>query len=233
MTLNVLNPWRHPAQEEPHWKTGKHSICLCWCFWHFYCTLWRQINIQETAFWVTIAARLHFWYNVLRLIDKHASKIYLFFLFPADDWCYSATTMVDRHTPQHKVKESASLNEAIPLRDTDWSLCCLCQTSGGNTTCPATNGYPESYNTIANNVIALDKINQLPFPIDIRRLDNGSGIAASLLENKAIIHKACRIKTDDERVRRAQKRAAKTDNSSEVTSSPKKNSQHRRCKIQS
>ena len=130
--------------------------------------------------------------------------------------------MVDRHTPQHKVKESASLNEAIPLRDTDWSLCCLCQTSGGNTTCPATNGYPESYNTIANNVIALDKINQLPFPIDIRRLDNGSGIAASLLENKAIIHKACRIKTDDERVRRAQTRAAKTDNSNEVTSSPTK-----------
>ena len=183
---------------------GWYKISVLWHIqqnvWHFYLTLFRQIDILETTFWGTFATELHFYYNVLRLIDRHTSKFVSLILIPADGWRYSSSTVEDRDIPQNKVKEPTSLSEAIPLRDTDWSLCCPCQTSGGNT-CPATNGYPESNKTFSKNIIALDKINQLPFPIDIRGLDNWSGIVASLLENKAIIHKMCRKKNNNERVR--------------------------------
>uniref|UniRef100_UPI00358FF131 uncharacterized protein n=1 Tax=Myxine glutinosa TaxID=7769 RepID=UPI00358FF131 len=131
--------------------------------------------------------------------------------------------MADQDASQQANYQRTSTVQAIPPRVTDWNVCCLCQSNKKDTTCPARNGYPESYETLARNLITLDSIDQLPFPIDIKRLDNGSGIASTLLEYEAILHKQCRKKFDDEKVQRAQKRAkVEGDGSSEVLPSSKR-----------
>lgn len=112
--------------------------------------------------------------------------------------------------------------DAIPSRATDWSKCCLCQLNNKDTTSPATNGYPEAYRTLVRNLVAIDTIHELPFPLDIRHLDNGSAIESTLLDNKAVLRKQCRKKFDDEKVQWAQKKAKVKDDSPEVLPSPRK-----------
>jgi len=79
----------------------------------------------------------------------------------------------------------------------DWSKCILCQE--GKTAqlhCPAeskrgTQG--AGYGTLARLLEGFGKIDCLPRKINLARLDDGEGIEATLLKNRAKWHDACRL----------------------------------------
>ena len=138
------------------------------------------------------------------------SNVHLVYFFIALSKFITMTTMSDLNESSQGNSKAA----VIPTRTTNWNLCCLCQLNNKDTTSPATNGYPDSYQKLANIVMTLDRMGHLSFPLDIRRLNCGSGIASTLLENKATVHNGCRKKIDDEKVQRAQKRAQVLDDGS-------------------
>ncbi|KAF5278272.1 hypothetical protein FQR65_LT15706 [Abscondita terminalis] len=82
----------------------------------------------------------------------------------------------------------------------DWKICCLCQQNNNKTViCPAKNPIEQlrekGYETLAAN---LEQIHQftykLPSGFAIDALDNGTGIAATLIKEKALWHKDCSLK---------------------------------------
>lgn len=83
----------------------------------------------------------------------------------------------------------------IPQRETDWSKCCLCQKSKKeDLRCPANYkrlDYTSSYITLADNLIGFQDIHSVPLHINLARLDDGTGIANTLVTNSARYHKSC------------------------------------------
>ena len=71
------------------------------------------------------------------------------------------------------------------------------------------------YESLAINLLEFKKIESVPINISLDRLDEGQGIAETLLLHKAVYHKGCYLKFANNKLKRAQKRAA-------VQSSPKK-----------
>ena len=49
-------------------------------------------------------------------------------------------------------------------------------------------------------------MNEMPIAIDIRRIDNGGAIESTLVQNKARYHDSCRLKFNNTKLQRAQKR---------------------------
>ncbi|KAF5286281.1 hypothetical protein FQR65_LT12721 [Abscondita terminalis] len=81
-----------------------------------------------------------------------------------------------------------------------WKICCLCQQNNNKPViCPAKNPIKKlrekGYETLAAN---LEQIRQftykLPSGFAIDALDNGTGIAATLIKEKTLWHKACSLK---------------------------------------
>lgn len=94
----------------------------------------------------------------------------------------------------------------------DWSKCVLCQ----NTTTEALQS-PENlrrsdidhgtgYHTLANNILRFHEIDSLPVTIDIKKLDDGGGIASTFTKRSAKWHKTCYNKFNKLRFQRAVKR---------------------------
>ena len=78
---------------------------------------------------------------------------------------------------------------------TDWELCCLCQEeSRRDLRCPYNKEcHHKAYGTLENdlkNFVANDV--PLPLGVNLECLDDGSGIAQTLLKNKAKYHNGCR-----------------------------------------
>ena len=86
--------------------------------------------------------------------------------------------------------------------DTDWFKCCLCQ----GDTIESLISSAEGYQMLAKNISLFYEGNALPIPMDIRRLDDGTGIDATLIGNNAKYHNSCRIKFNDTKLLRVQKR---------------------------
>lgn len=93
---------------------------------------------------------------------------------------------------------------------TDWNKCVLCQKiTDESLQCPAESTRHDvgaGYSTIAFNIRSFNELHELPMPLELGRLDDGNGIEATFLENNAKWHKSCRIKFNNTKLKRAEKR---------------------------
>ena len=109
------------------------------------------------------------------------------------------------------------------LKVMDWSLCCLCQGDViDDLRCPANKEcYNSAYYTLQKDLLDFDSINALPDALSLERLNDGSGIAKTLLTKKAKYHKSCRTMLNRQMFLRAEKSKRKLQHG-DVAISPKK-----------
>ena len=88
---------------------------------------------------------------------------------------------------------------------TDWSKCLLCQEVTSEVKCLDV-GAGKGYSTLSLNITCFSELNELPMPIDLRHLDEGNGVEATLRKNKAKWHKFCHSKFNITKLKRAEKR---------------------------
>ena len=84
----------------------------------------------------------------------------------------------------------------IARKDTDWALCCLCQVkSKKDVRCPYKKEcHHDAYQTLENELKKFVEHDiSLPLQVSLECLDDGSGIANTLLKNEAKYHNGCRI----------------------------------------
>ena len=94
---------------------------------------------------------------------------------------------------------------------TDWSKCCLCQQDKKEELKSPPSTYQpdqDGYTNIATNVPLFQLLNALPIMLDPARLDEGEGIEQTLRKNNAKYHQSCRLKFNNSKIKRAQKRAS-------------------------
>ena len=83
---------------------------------------------------------------------------------------------------------------------TDWNRCLLCQeVTSEFLWCPTQSkcldvGAGKGYSTLSLNITRFSELNELPMPIDLRRLNEGNGVEATLRKNKAKWYKFCHSK---------------------------------------
>ena len=103
---------------------------------------------------------------------------------------------------------------------TDWNKCCLCQEDATENLIPSSKSFKREesgYKNIATNLPLFHKLNALPIPIDIKPLDDGSGIENTLRLNNAKYHNSCRLMFNNSKLQRAQKRGlSREDNEAEA-----------------
>ena len=98
----------------------------------------------------------------------------------------------------------------------DWSKCVLCQEATTEALQSPNNSTRSDidpgagYHTLANNILRFNEINSLPDTIDITKLDDGNGIASTLMKWSAQWHKTCYNKFNTLRFQRAVKEKAMT-----------------------
>lgn len=94
-------------------------------------------------------------------------------------------------------------------QSTDWSKCFICQEDkfeALKSPPKKTNLAKSGYKTLSKNIPEFAKINEMPIPLDIRRVDEGGGIEAALIKNEAKYHESCRLQFNNTKLQRAQKR---------------------------
>ena len=98
---------------------------------------------------------------------------------------------------------------------TDWSLCCLCQAITDDALIhpfnnPVLSRVKTSYQLLETNIsdFESEQISPLPLNLNPSRLNEGTGIAETLIVHKAVWHKTCRTAFSRARLERAQKRKA-------------------------
>lgn len=112
--------------------------------------------------------------------------------------------------------------------ETDWIKCDICQQNSlESLQCPADSKRSDistglGYSTFAANVIRFHALQQLPTHIDLNRLDDGNGIAATLLQHTAKWHISCHMKFNSTKLQRAEKRQASLDDNEPGPSTSKK-----------
>ncbi len=102
---------------------------------------------------------------------------------------------------------------------TDWALCCLCQLKTNEL---LQNPTTQGLSTLERDVKEFLQLNALPSGISINVLDDGSGIAATLLAHGAVYHKSCRSSCNSFRIKLARNRFEKQEETAAVDPSPKK-----------
>ena len=121
------------------------------------------------------------------------------------------------------VEKNSAFFVSQEKQSTDWSKCFICQEDKHE----ALKSPPMKidlaklgYRTLSKNIPEFAKINEMPIPLDIRRIDNGDGIEAALLKNEAKYHESCRLMFNSTKLQRTQKRHQHPDtNLSDVPSS--------------
>jgi len=94
----------------------------------------------------------------------------------------------------------------------DWKKCILPQeTTSEPLQCPGNSQRSDiecgtGYHTLAGNILQFSEIRSLPIPINGEKLDEGRGIAETLMQRKAKLHKSCRDKFSNMKLKRADKR---------------------------
>ena len=92
-----------------------------------------------------------------------------------------------------------SKETATPAK-TDWSVCLLCQEATPELLqCPVQSKrhdvvLGQGYSSLAKNIRRFNELQEMPMPIDLRRLDAGSGMEATVLEHQAKWHPSCNRK---------------------------------------
>ena len=66
-----------------------------------------------------------------------------------------------------------------------------------------------SYQSLAKNLLQFRKVNSIPMNINLQlaRLDDGEGIAETLVQHRTLYHKSCYLKFASDKLKRAHKRA--------------------------
>ena len=98
------------------------------------------------------------------------------------------------------------LNIKAPM---NWLKCCICQTDGNSPLSnpqanPVLHKRQESYQNLATNLEKCRESNILPMQVDIRSLDDGSGIAATLEKNRAKWHDNCKRQFCSSKIKKRQ-----------------------------
>ena len=112
------------------------------------------------------------------------------------------------------VKNYALIDTSIPLSKrpciTNWKLCFLCQVdTKAALYCPARSKKPNfgtGYKSLAEHLIQFQSLGHMPMGIDINRLDNEDGIEATLMRHQACWHKTCRLKFNQMKLDRLNKK---------------------------
>jgi hypothetical protein len=94
-------------------------------------------------------------------------------------------------------------------QETDWLKWFLCQVDKDEVL-----KYPQNpteslksgHKTLSNNIPVFFQINEMPMPIDVRRIDDGDGIDNTLINHHAKYDEACRLMFNNTKLQRAQKR---------------------------
>ena len=86
--------------------------------------------------------------------------------------------------------------------NTDWSNCFICQNGTSEKLITPRCGYK----TLSNNIPIFQSISALPLYLNPQRLDDGSGIEQTLIDNNAKYHDSCRLLFKDSKLAKAQKR---------------------------
>lgn len=115
----------------------------------------------------------------------------------------------------------------VARKDTDWSLCCLCQLQDKSNTKDLRYPYKKdcyhtAYQTLEDDLNKFVKnVVPLPLGVNLECLDDGSGIANTLLNNKATYHHGCRGSFRSHIVKRAlDKRTREESDNEEASFSP-------------
>ena len=104
--------------------------------------------------------------------------------------------------------------ETVTPAKTDWSICLLRQEATPELLqCPAQSKrhdvvLGQGYSSLAKNIRRFSELQEMPMPIDLRRLDAGSGMEATMLEHQAKWHPSCNRKFNTTKLQRAEKRHA-------------------------
>ncbi len=101
-------------------------------------------------------------------------------------------------------------------QSTDWSKCFICQEDKHEAlkSPPMKIDLAKSgYRTLSKNISEFAKINEMPIPLDIRRIDEGDGIEAAFIKNEAKYHESCRLMFNNTKLQRVQKRHQPPDTS--------------------
>ncbi|CAB4043406.1 Hypothetical predicted protein, partial [Paramuricea clavata] len=104
--------------------------------------------------------------------------------------------------------------EGIVTAKTEWRLCALCQESISEEPlqCPADSKRQDigaGYKTMAGNLEKFANLGCIPREICLSRLNEGGGIAATLIKNNARWHRSCYALVNSTRLKRAGKREKK------------------------
>ena len=93
-----------------------------------------------------------------------------------------------------------------------WTKCILYQeTTSEPLQCPGNSRSSDiecgtGYHTLASNILQFIEIRSLPIPINVEKLDAGGGIAETLMQRKAKLHKSCRNNFSNMKLKRVAKR---------------------------
>jgi hypothetical protein len=98
----------------------------------------------------------------------------------------------------------------------NWTLCVICQQDCNETlTDPMMSKRKDAgsaYKLLAESLLKMNKLNELPRDVQIQKLDEGEGLEAAMVQNKARWHQSCRLAYNKTKVQRAEKRAEKKSN---------------------
>ena len=98
---------------------------------------------------------------------------------------------------------------------TNWKLCIICQEDKSESlTSPSKSTRKDSgsgYSSFAANLSRFSELGQLPGTLQLERLNEGCGIEAALGANNALYHQACKLKYNNTKLQRAEKRTFMTE----------------------
>ena len=95
--------------------------------------------------------------------------------------------------------------------ETNWKLCLVCQeeTTTESLVCPVLSKRRDpgsGYTTMAANLVKFDELGKLPRTVQLKRLDEGQGVEATMVAHQAKWHKTCMLQYNNTMLRRAEKR---------------------------
>ena len=100
-----------------------------------------------------------------------------------------------------------------PASKINWALCVICQQDRNETlTDPMLTKRKDpgsAYSTLAESLLKMNELNELPDSMQLQNLDEGEGIEAAMVVNKARWHQSCRLLFNKTQVQRAECRALK------------------------
>jgi hypothetical protein len=99
---------------------------------------------------------------------------------------------------------STSTDKSTIVSPIYWTKCVLCQVETKEATrCPAKSlrtNKEIGYRTLAENLVAFNQIGYMPMDINIHRLNDGQGLAETLISHRAARHVSCFGKVNQQKV---------------------------------